>query len=455
MAQSQVVDNTKVIIKPNAYYKMLVHALRWGSTEMDKAYYKECMGMLIGELGEGQGDLKDVIVHDIVPINHGGKIEVAFAPEDYISFSYVDSDFADQGLFTVGWYHTHPALTAFLSDVDIRNQLGFQTPNPSAIALVFDHMYLEEEGNLGFKIFRLNDPNQGFASDYHEVDWVVEPPDSSNFYLKIKGLIEAVQTKSPVIAEINETPDVFGDIQMPGTNAMRSKLPEMDVMRLTESLTKGFQSLAEMFLDPLVRYMNEFAEKLASEVINGNVGIIEGLQALKKNMNKGIEKLQGWFKLALLEKFDTIETYIEDRFESVGKSGEKLLDLVKNLKTSIEQELNEYLEKDLAEKIADFERDVTGRMENITKVMGEVKEIDMDQQVEVLRAAAGNLGQDQGAIFDTVTKSLQEMVQTNLGDFTQKLSEIKSIQADQITTISVLARVLDGLKEDVQKLKGG
>ncbi|MHA1733628.1 MAG: hypothetical protein ACTSU5_16895 [Promethearchaeota archaeon] len=446
-------DTSRVILKPLAYYKILIHALRWGSNAMDKSYYKECMGMLIGELGEGSGEIKDVIVHDYVPINHGGKIEVAFAPEDYISFSYVDADYADKGLFTVGWAHTHPGLTSFLSDVDIRNQLGFQTPNPSAIALVFDHQYLEEEGNMGFKIFRLDDPNQGFASEYHEVDWLIEPPESSDFYLKIKELIEAVQSKSPVITEINETPDVFGDIQLPGTNAMRSKLPEMDILGITEAFNKGFQQVANLFLDPLVRYLNQFAEEVTNEVISGNVGIIEGIRSLKEAMNKGIEKLQGWFKLALLEKFDSVETYIEHRFESVGKSTGLVLELVQGLEKSVREGLDEYFENHLAQKIADLEREITSKMQELTAVVEGVGEIDLSQQVAALEGTVGLVEKDPGELFDKLKTSVTGMIDANLGEFGDSLGSIKTAIADQVTTISVIKRVLDSMKEDVQNLK--
>ena len=43
------VDNSKVIIKPLAYYKMLVHVLRFGSKIKDPDNYHECMGVLLGE----------------------------------------------------------------------------------------------------------------------------------------------------------------------------------------------------------------------------------------------------------------------------------------------------------------------------------------------------------------------------------------------------------------------
>ena len=104
--KSDFKDNTIVTIKPIAYFKMLVHVLRFGSKARNTRQYKEVMGMLIGRL-EGEGEIKNVVIEEAVPISHGGSIEVAFKQEDYVSFSYVDSEFAerDPPLFNVGWYH--------------------------------------------------------------------------------------------------------------------------------------------------------------------------------------------------------------------------------------------------------------------------------------------------------------------------------------------------------------
>ena len=120
-----VSDKNTVIVKPNAYYKMLVHVLRFGSKIKNKNDFREVMGILIGHL-EGDGAIKDVVVEDAIPISHGGSIEVAFAPEDYITFSMVDAEFAEKGWFSVGWYHSHIGCGVFMSDIDVRTHLILQ-----------------------------------------------------------------------------------------------------------------------------------------------------------------------------------------------------------------------------------------------------------------------------------------------------------------------------------------
>jgi proteasome lid subunit RPN8/RPN11 len=61
-------------------------------------------------------------------------------------------------LYIVGWYHSHPSLGLFLSPIDIRTQLTYQTLYPKAVALVIDPArYLENKKVTDdvFKVFQV------------------------------------------------------------------------------------------------------------------------------------------------------------------------------------------------------------------------------------------------------------------------------------------------------------
>lgn len=317
--KSKYKDNSKVIIKPEAYYNMLVHVLRFGNNVRDQRQYREVMGMLIGRL-EGEGEIKDVIIEDAVPISHGGSIEVAFAPEDYVSFSYVDAEYAerDPPLFTVGWYHSHPALKIFFSSTDIKNQLGWQTQNPSAIGIVFDHTYLETPGDMGFRTFRLDNPAKGPMTEYHEVETIVEPPDSLDYYVKIMKLIQSIHAKEPPILEINETPDLFGEMIVPGRNQLMSKQPELQITSIMESFQAGINQLLENSLEPLIRYLNKWSQTLLNNVIETNVNLRNDIVELKDNVSAGISEIQGTFKSGLTNKMYDLDAYFDDRLEALS-----------------------------------------------------------------------------------------------------------------------------------------
>jgi len=189
-----------VHIKPIAYYKMLIHILRFGNRFRAPRQYKEVMGMLIGHI-EGEEVKDNVIIEDVVPISHGGSIEVAFAPEDYITFAKVDEDFAEKNWFTVGWYHSHPGLGFFLSGTDVLTQLGFQDVNPHAVAIVFDHKELEREIQA-FEIFRLYNTSAGISSSYYIVDYELKDLGQlselefiEKIYYKITHLLDAKKVR--------------------------------------------------------------------------------------------------------------------------------------------------------------------------------------------------------------------------------------------------------------------
>ncbi|MCK4284982.1 MAG: Mov34/MPN/PAD-1 family protein, partial [Candidatus Lokiarchaeota archaeon] len=139
-------DQSLVTIKPLAYYKMLLHVLRFGSKYLEHKKLSEVMGVLIGRL-EGEDEIKNVIVEDVVPVSHGGSIEVKFSVEQLGAFGEIDGkiweQYGDRGWFSVGWIHSHPGLGIFFSETDKFNQIFWQK-NPSGIGIVFDHTYLDK-----------------------------------------------------------------------------------------------------------------------------------------------------------------------------------------------------------------------------------------------------------------------------------------------------------------------
>ena len=306
-------DKTIVTIKPAAYYKMLVHVLRFGSKTRDRRQYKEVMGMLIGHL-EGEEAIKNVIIEDAVPVSHGGSIEVQFAPADYISFAVIDEQFAEKNWFTVGWYHSHPNLKIFFSGTDIKNQMGWQTPNPSAIGIVFDHTYLEKEGDLGFRTFRLDEPTKP-GTNYHEVKTIVEPPDNLNYYIKIMELINSIHTREPPILELNETPDLFGDISIPYPNELMAERPELQLEELLTAFQSGISEFLVSSIKPLMTYLNAWSQNVIEKVIQNNLEMRGSLVSLKDILSEKIANLQNSFKFALTSKLNDLDVYIYDRFE--------------------------------------------------------------------------------------------------------------------------------------------
>ncbi len=390
---------------------MLVHVLRFGNKARDRRQFKEVMGILIGRL-EGEPDkkgIKEVIIEDAVPISHGGAIEVAFAPEDYITFSMVDATYAEKNWFSCGWYHSHPGLDIFFSSTDIRNQLGWQTPNPSAIGIVFDHTHLETPGDLGFRTFRLDNPAKGQMSGYHEVKTVVEPPNSIDYYLKLIELINCVQTKEAPILEINEMPDLFGDIAFPSESQIFSKKPELDSAKILSTLNTGFTKFIELSFAPLISILNTWSEKMIRNTVENNLQMRKDLMILKNKLSEGISNLQKDFKFSLKEKLNELDMYIDDKFEEFDSDQEYFRNLFGDIGTELNEQFELVIEEHFHKNINNILSQFNEQKEKLTEInsiaLRSTKSL--DEQKNILESLTENFKSIENKTLDTLNINLE------------------------------------------------
>ncbi|XP_060525186.1 STAM-binding protein [Cylas formicarius] len=105
----------------------------------------ETCGVLAGKLERDEL----IITHMILPKQKGTSDSCATTNEEEI-FDYQDQ----HNLITIGWIHTHPTQTAFLSSVDLHTHCPYQLLMPEAVAIVCAPKYSE----TGFFILT---PNYG------------------------------------------------------------------------------------------------------------------------------------------------------------------------------------------------------------------------------------------------------------------------------------------------------
>jgi len=458
--KSSMSDDSIVIIKPEAYYKMLVHILRFGAKTIQGHGYKEVMGILIGRL-EGEGPIKNVIVEDAVPISHGGSIEVRFAPEDYASFSMIDERFAKENLFSVGWYHSHPALDIFFSGTDIMNQLGWQTANPSAIGIVFDHTYLEKPGDLGFRTFRLDDPSKGETSGYHEVKTTVEEPNSLEFYNKIIDLISSINTGEPPILEINETTDILGEIFFPSNGELMVKKPEINTDKFLNNLKSGLFNILEAILEPILNRYNEWTQNLLTEVMNQNLSLKDNLINIKDILNNQFRDIQKDFKTNLNDFFNDLEFFIDDKLDIFDKKVEginnSLTELEEHLSNQIKGTINEISEKNI-DKINEIYQQGMSNFGEIKK-NSDINEDLISKQKNLLNT----LIEQQNTIQEEIEEEISTYLAKKSEEFEKKYQIIKkiidkskkraeSLQSKFMDSLSILESSVDPLKEKIEGL---
>ncbi|GAB1290986.1 STAM-binding protein [Apodemus speciosus] len=102
----------------------------------------ETCGVLCGKLMRNEF----TITHVLIPRQNGGPDYCHTENEEEIFFMQ-----DDLGLLTLGWIHTHPTQTAFLSSVDLHTHCSYQMMLPESIAIVCSPKFQE----TGF--FKLTD----------------------------------------------------------------------------------------------------------------------------------------------------------------------------------------------------------------------------------------------------------------------------------------------------------
>ncbi|MBN2157038.1 MAG: Mov34/MPN/PAD-1 family protein [Candidatus Lokiarchaeota archaeon] len=361
MTRDSSKQDQEVFIKWTAYLDMMKHVLRFGSNAIPKNSCRECMGLLIGHLSGTANDkgIQRVIIEVAVPVSHGGSIEVAFRPQDYVAFSELEEQYLERGWFTVGWYHSHPGLTCFFSSTDIINQLGWQTNNPSAIGIVWDHQRLFKKGDMGFEMYRLDNPALGPASGYHKVSFTVETPNNIDYYSKFAEIITRYQSTLPPIFEINEVPTIFKEIQFP---KIHLRLPQKfedemgELFNQFRSLSaEEFESAIALFIHKLTTDLNDYSQSIASVY----QFLLIKLQSLFISLNQAVGRIQHWYTNSIQEFLQSLDGKLknmlsfndEQKLEVQGNLNDIIINIEDNLNKAFDREIKKSL-NEIAQRIA-------------------------------------------------------------------------------------------------------
>lgn len=136
-------------VKRDADVKMRVHCIEYREKEL------EVMGFLLGDLYVHKGK-EYTIVHDVVTTDlDATAVHVKFDKKGFGKL-FEDMDKTGKDYILVGWYHSHPGHTCFLSETDIDTQMRmFNRPFHSAIVLdpvnrEAEAFKLDEEDERGY-----------------------------------------------------------------------------------------------------------------------------------------------------------------------------------------------------------------------------------------------------------------------------------------------------------------
>ncbi len=448
-----------VIIKSLAYYKMLIHVLRFGSKVLDPNQCKEVMGGLIGHI-KIKGDKEFLVIEDAIPVSHGGAIEVRYSSEQLGSFERIDSrvfeKFGDQGWFSCGWYHSHPNLTPFFSGTDIQNQLFWQARNPAGVGLVFDHAFLEKEGNLGFKAFRLDDPSKARNTNYHEVKTVVESPDDVGFYTNLIDLIGNVYSKEIPILELNETTNFFDDIFIPSNDQLLIKKPELNLKQVINSFKEGISSFIEQSMDPLITVLNTWSQENLKKTFQNSIKMRKDLVELKSNLSNGMTSIQKTFNQSLHDKLEKLDDFIDNRLDIFDEKQDSLREKMTIFEGDIDVLINNTLQDNITnimEGILTSFKNSSSKLLEMDKKQAfiinslEKSNISLQEMIKTLEPSKVRI---LGGI-DALNKSIIENVKKKLKLTETKFESLENDSKKLLSDLKAALLVLEGSKEPLEQ----
>jgi len=452
------VDSSVVKIKPLAYYKMILHVLRFGNKARNLNQCIEVMGVLIGRLEDGEDKkFKNVIIEDSVPISHGSSVEVEFSINDYIYFEKANVKYLEKNWFMIGWYHSHPNLfqhEIFFSPTDVKNQTGWQMANPSGIALVFDHAYMESPDDPGFRAIRLTNPTNPRSSDFHQVKAVVEPPNDTDYYFKLVELINGIYSKESPISEENETMNIFGDVQVPELSQLRFKQPEIDQKKIIESIQIGLANFVDLSLTPLITYLNSIAKNISGEIENSNVEIRNNLSQLTDLVNAGIDKIQMKYKDNLNFEMFSAEDNVDNFLDQIDEYHDEIGKILKETEEFIQEKLNiafkekfEALKNNFSKDYEEWNNRTMNLNGNLTTNLGNLKKLENSLNI---------LSEKINSIKDATLEKIKKM-QKETSDITSKkhsimknsISDLQKNSHKFLTNLKAAVLILEGTKEPI------
>lgn len=441
-----------VIINSTAYLTMMKHVLRFGSNALQKHQCRECMGMLIGRL-EGDANekgIKQVIIEEAVPVSHGGSIEVAFRPQDYVAFSEIDGEYLEKGWFTVGWYHSHPGLTCFFSSTDIINQLGWQNANPSAIGIVWDHQRLFKKGDMGFEIYRLDNPALGPASGYHKVSFTVEVPKNLDFYTKgIVDTMTSFQSHMPPIFEINEVPQIFKKINFP---KVRVNLPQT-IDGFMGSLLQHFQTIpAEEYqqnISLLIHELSKHTQNYSQKVASSDQYVLVMLQSLLVTLNQAVGAIQNWYENSMRNFLQNIDHQMKNMISFNTEQKQELTAKLDTILKNIDENLSKAFDREIKKSLNEISQRINIIVDKYMKI-GERSRV-AASEIAIQKQDTDDLfNQFKQKIVNMKSSGVHTVAETG-SDLNKELSDYNSTFADLENQVESINKRLTSISKNLKK----
>ncbi len=381
-------DPSVCVLSLEAYEQIVLHATRFANTKVPMDSWKEVMGFLVGEV---DSDGNTVRVKKAIPMAHGSSVEVEFGDEQYIWTAQINEWAAERDMFIVGWYHSHPGLGLFLSGTDITNQLGYQGPNPQAVALVFDHTKAKNPGDPGFAVFKLDNPDLGTMSDFHAIRYEIEEVDIEKYINSLYEFSERAMLKQPLSPEYGEDVSALGgssddagsvDISTTPLGNIEITLPSVNVDLVMEGMLSGFRRFTEEVIPPMLMASNEQSKSTANAFQDLANRQVKSLNELQELLSIGVGELRKQVMAKIDDSHEGLTNIMSTNFSDQKEVLTKATDDISDMEDRVMDEVvktREELANQIGVKMAELTDMVAEDLKGISDTLNDVQKDLVDQ----------------------------------------------------------------------------
>ena len=154
----KIKPRAEISINPKAYLKLAKHSLTYANASISKNKWVEVIGLLTGKIRNEDTPLEQIMVEDYWPVDQGDAVSVEIVDQTIFTDIFMKKD-SDH--FIIGWAHSHPSYTPFLSGDDLATHRRYQTFWNKSIALVIDPLMISPE-EYGVGVFRIHEDKSNY-----------------------------------------------------------------------------------------------------------------------------------------------------------------------------------------------------------------------------------------------------------------------------------------------------
>ncbi|MHA2124408.1 MAG: hypothetical protein ACXABO_09315 [Promethearchaeota archaeon] len=442
-------ETFKVIIRPDAYIRMITHVLKFGNEALEED--AEVMGVCVGQIDETE---KNIDLINIIPIQHGMHVSTGFTKEDVELISQLEKE-SEEGNKIVGWYISRPGWGIDFTDITIQNHKFFQTEkNPQAFIIVFDHSMMgNKDEDFGFKIYTLIDHKK--SNDFSEVTYEVETPASLNYFKWVKKFIEDSQRPDPVlIRELKEqTARELQEIPIAEENFIEERIKDhsTQIIHVIDGFRNGLSQLNEIVSEPYNVQLQNWINEMTQGTLKGSEYIGNSLNQLKNTVSDGLKDVQKFINNTFIEISGLFKNNIT---EYINKRVEGQVELKNDISAILDETISASLEK-IKIKIKNSIDPLDENIQNLLTTMEDSvllnsklanQTINLNQLVSESENNAKILKDELGTHIEQVATPFNNQIVESFEAFDSELNPIKESYSEIQILLEKLQKIITEFK---------